>query len=227
MSAISPQDPTTSCTAARQDLSARLDREATVLPGARLDEHVAGCAACRAWLSQAERVTERVRRQQIDTPDLTVAILEAVAAERAVAIREHRRQLVARWQVLRVALGVSALVQLLLALPALLAGLGVAGVVDPHTSREAASFDIALAVGFALAAWRPERARAFVPVAFVLAACLTATSAFDIAGGVTALAHEIGHVAALAQAMLLWALSRTTAWTAGPRESSRPVTVAA
>lgn len=216
-----------SCTAVRQDLSARLDRENTQLPGARLDEHVAGCAGCRVWLSQAEQLTEAVRRQQIEAPDLTTAILAAVAAERADTVLEQRRQLVARWQVLRVALGVSALVQLLLALPALLAGLGMAGVVDPHTSREAASFDIALAVGFALAAWRPERARAFVPVAFVLAACLTATSAFDIAGGVTALAHEIGHVAALAQAVLLWALSRTTAKTYGSREPARPVTVAA
>jgi hypothetical protein len=73
-----------------------------------------------------------------------------------------------------------------------------------------ASFDIAVAVGFALAAWRPERARAFVPVAFVLAACLAATSVMDISDGATHLAHEVGHLAALAQALLLWALSRRT-----------------
>ena len=79
-----------------------------------------------------------------------------------------------------------------------------------HTGREMASFDVALAVGFALAACRPERARAFVPVAFVLAACLAATSAVDIAASHTALVHEIGHLAAVAQAALLWALGRTT-----------------
>jgi hypothetical protein len=49
-----------------------------------------------------------------------------------------------------------------------------------------------------------------VPVAFVLAGCLATTSILDIADGATHLAHEVGHLAALAQALLLWALSRRT-----------------
>ena len=89
-----------------------------------------------------------------------------------------------RRQILRLAVAVAAVAQLALAVPVLLSGLGVAA--DPHTSREMASFDIALAVGFALAAYRPARARAFVPVAFVLAACLAATSAVDMANASTA-----------------------------------------
>jgi predicted anti-sigma-YlaC factor YlaD len=134
--------------------------------------------------------------EPVGVPDLTAPILAAVAQQRRIDSGGRKR-------ILQIALGLSAVVQLALAVPALL----VPGV-DLHTSREAASFDIALAVGFALAAWWPERARAFVPVAFVLAGCLTLTSIFDIAGGAILVVHEISHVAALAQAGLLLALSR-------------------
>ncbi|GAA1402666.1 hypothetical protein ACFQZ4_19290 [Catellatospora coxensis] len=214
----------TNCDEMRVGLSARLDGEAGAwaaqagLAADALDRHLAGCADCRAWSRAAEQLTRAVRVQAVAVPDLTVPILAAVAAERHGAERAARRQAEGRRQILRIALGATAVVQVLLALPVLFAGGG-----DLHTGREAASFDIALAVGFALAAWRPDRARAFVPVAFVLAACLIMTSAFDVAEGVTALAHEIGHAAALVQAGLLWALSRTTTVS---REPARPVTVA-
>lgn len=214
----------TNCDEVRVGLSARLDGEADAwaaqagLAPDALDGHLAGCADCRTWARAAEQLTRAVRVQAVAVPDLTAPILAAVAAERAGAARDARRQAEGRRQILRVALGATAVVQVLLALPALFAGGD-----GLHTGREAASFDIALAVGFALAAWRPERARAFVPVAFVLAACLIMTSAFDVAEGATALAHEIGHAAALAQAGLLWALSRTTTVS---REPARPVTVA-
>lgn len=216
--------PMTNCDEVRIGLSARLDGEvagwaaqAGSTPAA-LDGHLAGCADCRGWLRAAERLTRAVRVQSVEAPDLTAPILAAVAAERNAAVQARRRQADGHRQLLRIALGVTAAVQVLLALPVLFAGGG-----ELHTGREAASFDIALAVGFALAAWRPERARAFVPVAFVLAACLIMTSVFDVADGMTALAHEIGHAAALAQAGLLWALSRTTGISREPR---RPVTVA-
>jgi predicted anti-sigma-YlaC factor YlaD len=191
------------CEAVRLDLSARLDGEVTDLPITHLDAHVDGCAACRNWLAAAERVTRQVRVRAVGVPDLTGRILAAVADERRAEQAERAAAARGTRQILRVAVGIAAAVQLLLALPVLL-GVGV----DPHASREMASFDIALAVGFALAAWRPERARAFVPVAFVLAACLAVTSGLDVADGATHLAHEVGHLAALVQAGLLWALGR-------------------
>ncbi|HEY0698391.1 MAG TPA: hypothetical protein VGD43_11350, partial [Micromonospora sp.] len=149
-----------------------------------------------------------VRVQVAQVPDLTAQVLAAVAADprRPVAARDRRAALRGHRQILRVAVAVAAVAQLLIALPTLLAGLGVS--VDPHTSREMASFDIALAVGFVLAAYRPERAQAFVPVAFVLAVCLAGTSLVDIVNSTTALVHEIGHLVAVAQAGLLWALGR-------------------
>jgi hypothetical protein len=115
---------------------------------------------------------------------------------------------------------VAAVAQLVLAVPVLLSGVGVAG--ELHASRELASFDVALAVGFALAAYRPQRARAFVPVAFVLAGCLALTSVTDMANASTALIHEAGHLAAVVQAALLWALGRAT-----PRPTAPGAVVAA
>jgi predicted anti-sigma-YlaC factor YlaD len=192
---------TTPCDGVRVDLSARLDGEATALNSATLEAHLAECADCTGWLARVERVTRQARLRPAAVPDLTASILAAVAADQA----QRRQNAQGIRQILRLAVGIAAGVQLLLALPVLL-GVGV----DPHASREMASFDIAVAVGFALAAWRPERARSFVPVAFVLAACLAVTSVLDIADGATVLAHEVGHLAALAQTLLLWALSRRT-----------------
>jgi predicted anti-sigma-YlaC factor YlaD len=192
---------TTRCDDIRADLSARIDGEVTDRSSDDLDAHVLGCADCREWLTRVERVTRQARLRSADVPDLTASILAAVSMQRS-AQREAAGGV---RQILRVAVGIAAAVQLLLALPVLV-GVGV----DPHATREMASFDIAVAVGFALAAWRPERARAFVPVAFVLAACLATTSILDLSDGATHLAHEVGHLAALAQALLLWALSRRT-----------------
>jgi predicted anti-sigma-YlaC factor YlaD len=205
---------TTRCEAVRLDLSARLDGEVIDLPADRLDAHLAGCDGCRTWLDHAERVTRQARVRAVGVPDLTGQILAAVADERRTARAERAAAACGIRQILRLAVGIAAAVQLLLALPVLF-GVGV----DPHASREMASFDIAVAVGFALAAWRPERARAFVPVAFVLAACLVVTSGLDVAGGATRLAHEVGHLAALAQAGLLWALGRRSA---PPAAATRP-----
>ncbi len=185
------------CDDVRVALSARLDGDVFDSP-LDIDLHLAACEDCRAWLAAAERLTVPAP----DAPDLTEQILAAVRAERdadrEAAQRERRR----RGRILQVALVLSAVVQLALAIPELFTG--------AHVGREAASFDIALAVGFVLAAWRPERAGAFVPVAFVLAGCLILTSIFDISRGVAVPTHEISHVAALAQAGLLLALSRRT-----------------
>lgn len=209
---------TQSCDEVRTALSARMDGEETGLTAAALDDHVSGCAGCRSWQAAAEQVTREVRLQPVRVPDLTASILAAVAGERAGGAEVVRNRLADRRRILQIALGLSAAVQLALAIQALL----ITGV-EVHTSREAASFEIALGVGFLLAAWWPERARAFVPVAFVLAGCLTLTSAFDIAGGATLLAHEISHLAALAQAALLLALSRNTTTPRSGRRRSEAV----
>jgi predicted anti-sigma-YlaC factor YlaD len=194
------------CDEVRVALSARLDGEDPRLPAAEVDGHAEDCAACRDWLGRVERVNRAVRMgPAAEVPDLTAPILAAVAADERKRGAARAASAQGRRQVLRVAVAILAVAQLAAALPVLF-GVGA----DVHTGREMASFDVALAVGFAIVAFRPERAQALVPVAFVLAACLAATSAVDIVSSHTALVHELGHLAAVVQAAVLWALGRTT-----------------
>lgn len=188
------------CDQIREALSARLDGEPSPVAADVLEAHLGACGECGDWLAKVEEVTSAVRRHLPEAPDLTASILASVHAQATPESEATHRK---RRATMRLALGLTALMQLAMAIPMLL-GLGDIA----HTSREAASFDIAVAFGFALAAWRPDLARAFVPVAFVLAGCLIVTSIFDIVEGAARFAHEVGHIAALAQAALLWGLSR-------------------
>ncbi|MEV4623339.1 zf-HC2 domain-containing protein [Asanoa sp. NPDC049573] len=191
------------CEHVRVALSARLDGEDPPTPAAEIDAHTATCVDCQAWLARAQRLDQVVRATPapVPAPDLTVRVLAAVGAEQ----RRRDGEPEGRRQVLRIAVGVLAVAQLISAAQVLI---GPDGALGAHATREMACFDIALAVGFALAALRPERARALVPVAFVLALCLAVTSAVDVVGAQTAAIHEIGHLAAVAQAAALWALGR-------------------
>lgn len=184
------------CTETRVALSALIDGEDPGVPADQARAHLAGCPSCQAWRESAEDVTRAVRVQSVQVPDLTERVLAAVAADRPTP--DGRRQ------VLRLALAGSALAQLLLGLPLLFAGSGEA----VHVSREMASFDVALAVGYLFAAWRPVRAAALVPVAVALSLCLLMTSALDVVNDGAIVAHEIGHLLAVFQAGLLWALGR-------------------
>jgi predicted anti-sigma-YlaC factor YlaD len=186
------------CDDARVTLSAWLDGEAAPIEAAALPEHLDACPPCQSWLRSAERLNRLVRVPPPETPDLTARILTAV-----------RRDGPPRpWRVgLRWVLGLLAVGQLLVGVPALILG----GSHDPHAGRELAAFDIALAVGFLLAARYPARAGAFVPVAVVLAGCLVVGSGLDVAGGAVAAAHEAVHLLALVQAVILWILGRRPA----------------
>ena len=208
-----------SCANVRVALSARLDGEPAEVPG--VDDHLLGCPACVRWSEGVEAVTASVRARYDVTPDLTARVLAAAAEEDRLAAARRSVAQAGRRRMLRWAVGVAAVVQLLLAIPALLTAAGVTTVDAVHTSREMASFDIAVAVGFLLAAVRPERARAFVPVAVVLSICLGMTSLMDISTGLTGGVDEAGHMVALLQAILLWSLGRVDE-TSTP--ATRPVT---
>ncbi|MGH3715544.1 MAG: zf-HC2 domain-containing protein [Micromonosporaceae bacterium] len=200
------------CGEVREALSALLDSETPPVTAEVARRHLAGCADCRQWQLRAEQVTRQVRvGAAADVPDLTARVLAAVNADRAAsgAGRSGGRPAAARWPgwrtALRIAVALAAVLQLGLALPELL--FGAAG--ELHTHREGASFDVAIAVGFLLAARYPERARALMPVAAVLAVALALTTGIDLANGATTVLHEVGHALVILQAGLLWALGRT------------------
>ncbi|MFI5955128.1 zf-HC2 domain-containing protein [Cryptosporangium sp. NPDC051539] len=211
---------TMQCAQIRVALSALADGEDPGTDRAALDTHLAECAECRAWRAAAVDATAAagVRWREADVPDLTATVLAAVAADRAPRTKAPS---MVHAGVLRWALGFSAIAQLLLALPALIAEPGSSGAV--HTGREMASFDVAVAIGFLFVAGRPAWARALVPVAVALAGCLLVTSSIDIVDGAAQFGHELNHLLAGVQALLLWLLARTDRTQAAPEPLPRQV----
>jgi predicted anti-sigma-YlaC factor YlaD len=219
--------PGISCDQARLALSARLDGEPLGMPADRLNAHMATCAGCTDWLTRAEQLTRLVRVQPARVPDLTATILAAVAADRAAnraadraadraaaaakanAERpaSHGRVIAGRQAIqrlLQAAVAAIAAMELLVIMPVML-GLNA----DEHTSHEVGAFAAAVAVAFLLAAFQPKLARAYTPIAVVLAICLTATSGLDIGEHRVTVLHEIGgHWGTIIQAALIFALGR-------------------
>jgi len=199
------------CQDIRAGLSARLDGEDPGRPDQELDLHVAGCLGCAARLDGAAEFTRRVRMRPVEP---AVDLAPAVAAALRIADVGLRSR---PWS--RAALTGTALAQLLLALPALLLGRDAhAGL---HVAREVGATDVALAVGVLCAAWRPWRAAGMLPVVAALALGLTATTVVDVLAGHVPAMHELPHLLAWVEVVLMWRLRH-----AGPTRTpttARPV----
>lgn len=226
-----------SCDQARLALSARLDGEPLGVPADDLGSHIDICRGCAEWLARAEQVTRLVRVQPARVPDLTDAILAAVAADRAGSVdragsadryrpaqrrvkaqrgvTQPRRQALTR--LIQAGIAAVAAMQLWVVMPVML-GISTRG----HASHEVGAFAAAVAAAFLLAAFQPRLARAYTPIAVVLAVCLTATSGLDIGEHRVTVLHEIGgHFGIVIQAFLIFALGRLYAPPADSR-SDRP-----
>jgi predicted anti-sigma-YlaC factor YlaD len=77
-------------------------------------------------------------------------------------------------------------------------------------AREVGSFDMALAVGFLFAAWRPVRAWGLLPLVAALVACLALTSVIDLTEGKAAAFSESVHLLDVLGLWLLWQLGRVS-----------------
>jgi predicted anti-sigma-YlaC factor YlaD len=199
-------------------LSARLDGEVMSLPTEVVDGHVESCPTCHAWLAGAERVTRLVRVQPVEVPDLTARILASLQADGTVAGRVAARTRTAAARTsradpgvradwisrLRWGLGLLAFVQLMIAVPGML---GAAGH-DAHAGREVAAFQIAVSVGLLVAAFYPEYARVFAPVAIALVVCFATISTLDMIEGAVTPTRVAVHILTVAQAVFVWQLAR-------------------
>jgi predicted anti-sigma-YlaC factor YlaD len=193
-----------SCTRIRHAISARLDGEDPGLDPAFVDDHLATCAGCRAFAADADRLHRSLRLTPApEIPDLAPRVLVAIGAEPGAS--ETQRAL-------RGILAALALVQIAVAVPALV--LGSDAGLPVHTARHLGSFDVALAVGFLFAAWRPSRIPGLLPVAFALVVCLVGSSMLDVIAGNTAALSEAHHVTDFAGLVVLWLLSRPVSRTA-------------
>jgi predicted anti-sigma-YlaC factor YlaD len=185
------------CDTARTAISARLDGEDLGVDPVELAGHVERCTACRAFARDAESMHREVRLARAPSvPDLTAPILASIGS--------HSRPHSPHERALRATLAIVAGVMIVAALPALL--LGDDAGLPVHAARHIGSFDLALAVGFLFAAWRPSRIPGLLPVVTALVACLVVTSVLDVLDGSTGALAELQHaveVVGLAAAWLL------------------------
>ena len=192
-----------SCDPYREALSALLDGEAPAVDPAEVDAHVRSCAGCAAWADELGTLHRMVRvRAAEDVPDLTARILATAPAPAT----PRRAPVPERISTVRWALFVVALTQLLLAAPALLLGEDAGATV--HIARELGSFDVALAVGFLVAAWQPARAWGLLPVATALGLVMGVTALVDLIGGTASTLGEAHHLLDIAGVALLWVVAR-------------------
>jgi len=183
------------CDRAHEAISAHIDGEDSALPAGAVDAHLADCAACRDWQERAHAVTRRAR---VGGPfldhDLTPAVLAAVPPAPA----RRGRRLTQRAALAAVAVG-----QLAITVPLLILGHDHdAGV---HAAHELGSFDLALAIAFAVGAIRPALSAGLAWPCGVAAAGLAGTAIIDLISGQTLGADEAQHlVAVLGAALLCW-----------------------
>lgn len=182
------------CDRIRDAISAQADGEEPAMPAELIDEHVAGCASCRAF--QDSTVALRRRLAVYDAtavPDLSRDIVRRTA-------RDDRRRSasVVRWLLAIVAVQI-----VVLSVPDFLSDQP-----DSHSLRHLGAFSLAYAVGLLVVVARPARARTMLNVAVVLVAALAATTLFDVARGHVPLVNETVHLLELASAVFLWVLAR-------------------
>jgi predicted anti-sigma-YlaC factor YlaD len=194
------------CEQCRDALSARFDGEATGAPDHVVDDHLAGCAACRGWAAHLTRLGRALRLRPVDpVPDLSGPILAAAAAE--------RRRAAATPGPARVALALVGVAQLLLALPGLL---GDAAGATAHVARDHGSWELALAAGLIFAALRPARTTGLLPVLAVLTIALLGSTTIDVLSGLTTVSAESSHLLPLTGLAMLVVLQRSMPEAAAP-----------
>jgi copper transport protein len=188
------------CEKAREATSAQLDGADPAVPLSDLRGHLDACGACREWRSAAAAATRRARLTATDgVPDRAEDIAAAVlAADDPVPSPGRRRA--------RIGLAVIAAAQLAVTIPVLV--LGHDHSTPMHVAHELGSFDLALAVGFLVAVFRPARAAGMAPLVGVAAVALVATAGIDLAAGRTQVSEEAPHLLAVAGCVLLWLIAR-------------------
>ncbi len=194
------------CVIAREELSAELDGE---LPGGRSDgvaAHLLTCPNCPGWLAT---VTSMHRSQRVVAaevvPDLSRHIMAALATAQAGRAASSRPSLV---PMARIALVIVAAASAMAVIPELAHRNDLTA--TAHGARELGTFELALAVGFAVAAWRPAQARLVAMLGVLVSTGLVLTGAIDMVAGHTVLGIEVHHALELMGTVLTCVIARFT-----------------
>lgn len=205
---------------AREALSARIDGEREPVPSARVDEHLAGCASCRAWY---ERALEQSRGLRIDAvpavPDLAGAIVSGLGddADRLddAGSRGRLGHRSPRVGGARIALAVVGLLQTAVA-TAQMAGVDFGMLTEHdhggrHLLNETSAFTLAGGVAMLLAAVWPAAATGLAVVLGVYVVVLAGFVTHDLVAGVVTAERVLSHVPVLLGALAAALLARTHA----------------
>ncbi len=178
-----------------------------------LDTHLARCAGCADWAKAASQLHRATRVAAApDVPDLVAPILAAAAALPAPAAAFDRAALV---RVARLALAAMGLAELVTAFQGLFGAAATGSTL--HSVHELGSFDMALAVGFICAAFRPALARGMLPLVVALVATFAAVTVADVVSSHAGWAGESVHLLAVFGIPMLWIAGRV-----GGYEGSQP-----
>ncbi|MEV6487473.1 zf-HC2 domain-containing protein [Actinoplanes sp. NPDC051633] len=202
------------CERWREMLSAQLDGEDDPADRPLVDEHLAGCADCRAWLDRAATVNRLIRTAPVTpVPDLTAAILAAVP--------ERKPPLLTRGR-LYVGLAAVGAVQLILGLTQVGGGVSAAHVhtgltaTPGHLWHESAAWNVAVGAAFLFIALRRSRPSGLVPLLTAFVGMLLLLSVNDLSAGRVDATRLVSHGFVLAGYLLVVALSRLGAGPATP-----------
>ena len=210
------------CDRVREAISARIDGEDTGVPDGAIEAHLATCAACRGWQQRAHAMTRRARLGgRFLEQDLTARVLAAIPPEPA--RRQPARRQSAAWgtgMARRAGLAAVAVAQLAITIPLLI--LGHDHDTGLHAAHELGSFDLALAIAFAVGAVRPALSAGLAWPCAIAAAGLAGTAIADMLAGQTFGADEAQHLVAVAGAVLLCWQARTVNGPAEPVLAAGP-----
>ena len=193
------------CGDVREATSALLDGEPAGVEPAVLEAHFGSCPDCAGWRDSAHVVTRRARLAAAEpAPPPSAGLLALVEDE-----RRRVSRVISPLTRVRLALVAVAIAQIVLTVPQLI--LGHDHDAPIHVAHEMGSFDLALAVGFLVAAWQPVRARGMHVLVGVAALLLVVTAAIDLLAGRTTPADEAPHLLALIGWALLYRSAALTA----------------
>ncbi|MGH8902342.1 MAG: hypothetical protein ACRDYA_11835 [Egibacteraceae bacterium] len=172
------------CPTARRWLSALRDGEAAEHP--ELRAHVQSCTACQRWDATTDALTRRVRVHRAGSPDVAATALRAFQAGQ----RPRTLSGYARW-----VLGLAGVAGLVLAAVGFVVSPGAAAQPGVHLGHDVYSFETALALGFLLTAFRPDRyGRGLLPVTATAALLILLPSVTFVAAGHQDLLREVSHI---------------------------------
>lgn len=195
----SPMD----CERWRDAISATADGEDAGVGRDALAAHLRECGGCREFGADC-RQRPAARLVVADSrPDLADRIARQVQrADRASVHVVVRSGLIAVATIIAVR-----------ALPALFDGDDGTVVTDmhgpSHVARHFGAFSVAFAVGLAVVAFRPARARTMLPVTFMVAVGLAVTALADASEGRVTMLTETRHLPELAALLLVWWIARS------------------